>query len=132
MKKNKRKLKKGTKRIIIIFVVIIVLAGIIYYLINNFTGKEKNTVRVIDENKEYGYVLEENETNLYKDLFKKLKKVLSKDEIDEKEYAELICKLFVSDFYNLDNKITKNDVGGTQFIHSNAKENFLLKAKDTF
>lgn len=132
MKNKKRKLKKGTKILIIVLFVIIVLVVIGYYLINNFTDKGKGKIRVIDENKEYGYVLEENETTLYKDLFKKLKKVLSKDEIDEKEYAELICKLFVADFYNLDNKITKNDVGGTQFIHSDAKENFLLKAKDTF
>ena len=132
MKKKKRKLKKGTKILIIVLVVILSLIGIGYYLINNFTNKGKSKVKVIDENKEYGYVLEENETTLYKNLFKKLKKVLNKDEIDEKEYAELVCKLFVADFYNLDNKITKNDVGGTQFIHSNAQENFLLKAKDTF
>lgn len=132
MKKNKKKLKKGTKILISIIVIILILTIIGFYLISNFTDNGKGKVKVIDENKEYGYVLEENETVLYKQLFRKLKKVLSKDEIDEKEYVELITKLFVADFYNLDNKITKNDIGGTQFIHSDAKENFLLKAKDTF
>jgi len=132
MKKNKKKLKKSTKILIVALIIIVVLIITGYYLINNFIDKGKGKIKVIDENKEFGYVLEENETELYKDLFKKLKKVLSKNEIDEKEYAELICKLFVADFYNLNNKITKNDVGGTQFIHSDAQENFLLKAKDTF
>lgn len=132
MKKNKKKLKKKTKILIVIIVIILILTVIGFYLVNNFTDKSKPKIKVIDENKEYGYVLEENETELYKDLFKKLKNILNKKEIDEKEYAELVTKLFVADFYNLDNKITKNDVGGTQFIHSEAKDNFLLKAKDTF
>jgi len=58
-------------------------------------------------------------------------KELNKEEIDYEKYAELISKLYIADFYNLENKITKNDVGGLQFIHSLAQENFLLKAKDT-
>jgi len=57
--------------------------------------------------------------------------VLQEDKIDYEEYAELVSKLYVADFYNLENKITKNDVGGTQFIHSSAVDNFLVKAKDT-
>lgn len=131
-KNKKRKMKKGIRRLLIILILLVLLGIIVFYLINNFTSKApKKTVKVIDEISEYGYTLDDNETKLYKDLFKQLSKTLSKDNIDEKEYSELVCKLFVADFYNLDNKITKNDVGGTQFIHSEAVDNFVLKAKDT-
>ena len=47
------------------------------------------------------------------------------------EWAVRWFKTSNDDFYNLENKITKNDVGGLQFIHEDMQENFLLKAKDT-
>lgn len=132
-KKGKRKMKKGVKRLIIILLIIIIFALCIIYLINNFTIKKPvNTeAKVVDQIDDYGYVLEDNETKLYEKLFKKLTTVLSEEEIDYKEYASLISQLYIADFYNLDNKITKNDVGGVQFVHSDAQENFLVKAKDT-
>jgi len=133
-KKKKLKMKKCMKILIISLAIILILILCAWYLVNNFTdkGKNKRTKKVIDEIKEYGYTLDENETKLYKSLFKSLSKTLNKDKLDEKEYAELVTKLFVADFYNLDNKITKNDIGGTQFIHSEAVDNFVLKAKNTF
>ena len=132
-KTKKRKMKKGVKRALITILILILVALIGIYLYKNFSGKKPvNTkVKVIDEISEYGYKLEENETKLYKDLFKELSEVLSKEEVDKKKYAELLAKLYVADFYNLGNKITKNDVGALQFIHKDAVENFTLKAKDT-
>lgn len=131
--KKKRKLKKSTKRVMIVLLIAIIFSLGIYYIINNFTGKKPvNTkVKVIGKIEDFGYNLEENETKLYKDLFKDLTNELKKEEIDYDNYAELVSKLYVADFYNLENKITKNDIGGTQFIHSSAQENFLVKAKDT-
>lgn len=133
MKTKKRKLKKSTKKVIVILIITIIFGLGIYYIINNFTARKpvNSNIKVIDEIKDYGYNLEENETKLYKDLFKDLNNELKKDEIDYENYAELVSKLYVADFYNLENKITKNDVGGSQFIHSDALENFLVKAKDT-
>lgn len=130
---KKRKLKKSTKITLIIVSITIIFALGIYYVIDNFTVKKPvNTeVKVIDKIEDFGYNLEENETKLYKDMFKELMKELKKEDVDYKKYAELVSKLYVADFYNLENKITKNDVGGTQFIHSSAQENFLVKAKDT-
>ena len=131
--KKKRKLKKSTKITIIIVSITMIFGLGIYYVIDNFTARTPvNTkVKVIEQIEDFGYNLEENETKLYKDLFKDLMNELKKDDIDYENYAELISKLYVADFYNLENKITKNDVGGTQFIHSSAQENFLVKAKDT-
>lgn len=130
---KKRKLKKSTKKVIIVLLIAIIFGLGVYYVIDNFTAKTPvNTeIKVIDKIEDYGYNLEENETKLYKKLFKDLMKELNKEEIDYEKYAELISKLYIADFYNLENKITKNDVGGLQFIHSLAQENFLLKAKDT-
>ena len=130
---KKRKLKKSTKRVMIILLIAIIFALGVYYIINNFTSRTPvNTkVKVIDQIEDFGYNLEENETKLYKNLFKDLTNELKKEKIDYENYAELVSKLYVADFYNLENKITKNDVGGTQFIHSSAQENFLVKAKDT-
>ncbi len=134
-KKKKKKLNKGKLVFVIIFVLLFIVLGVYIY---NTIFKKMNTsvkkVKITDEIKEYGYVLEENETKLYKDYFKQLVKTLDgkdEDEIDYDKYAELIAKLFVADFYNLDNKITKNDIGGLQFIHEDMQENFTLKAKDT-
>ena len=39
--------------------------------------------------------------------------------------------MFVLDFYTFDNKVSKNDVGGTQFILKDYRSNFILKASDT-
>lgn len=130
---KKRKLKKSTKKAMIIILIAIIFVLGVYYVIDNFTGRTPvNTkVKVIGKIEDFGYNLEENETKLYKDLFKDLTNELKKEEIDYENYAELVSKLYIADFYNLENKITKNDVGGTQFIHTSAQENFLVKAKDT-
>ena len=79
----------------------------------------------------YGYNLEDNKPKLYSTYFETLKKELNKEEVDQQKYAELIVKLFISDFYDLDSKITKNDIGGLQFIKSEALDNMVIKAKDT-
>lgn len=92
---------------------------------------EQQEVKIINRIDEYGYILEENETKIHQKYFEQLIDVLSSEEIDEEAYAELVVKLFISDFYNLDNKVTKNDVGGIQYIHPAAKDNMVLKAKDT-
>jgi hypothetical protein len=43
----------------------------------------------------------------------------------------ILQNYFVADFYNINNKNNKNDVGGLQFIKEEMKENFILNATDT-
>ena len=64
-------------------------------------------------------------------LKKKVAELLKKDKIDEEEYAKELTKLFVLDFYTLSDKVANTDVGGTDFVHTDAKNNFLEKAEDT-
>lgn len=131
---KRKKLNKGKLAFFLIFVILIIILGV--YLYNSIFAKmnvKTQKVKISDEIKEFGYVLEDNETDLYKKYFNQLSKTLNveKEDIDYDKYAELVSKLFVADFYNLENKTTKNDVGGLQFIHEDMQDNFSLKAKDT-
>lgn len=129
--KKKRKIKVK-KLIFVILMVIIIIFGS-YYMVSNFLGDKETTKTKVVENeiKEYGYTLNEHETKLFKSLFNSLKTTLNASSVDEEEYASTISKLFVATFYNLDNKLSNGDIGGTQFIHLDAKDNFILKAQDT-
>ena len=40
--------------------------------------------------------------------------------------------MFVYDFFSLEDKAAKTDVGGVEFVHPNAVANFLLNAEDTY
>lgn len=125
------KIKKPVK-IIFIIIVVALLAATGYYVYQEYFKKQTvNETKIIHEMKEYGYTLSNHSTELFKDTFYKLEKVLESDEVNEEEYTKLVAQLFIIDFYTLDNKITNNDIGGVQFLHDDIKDNFILKAKDT-
>ena len=93
---------------------------------NKFSSGKKTTKEVqdVDSIEGYDYTLKDNATKYYKSLFEELKKTLEADDIDEEKYAELVAQMFVADFFNLDNKISKSDVGGTQFVYSDYVNDF--------
>ncbi len=125
--KKRRRIKKSALLIMIMLVTLV--AALVVKM--TFFNKEKTSItKVSDEIKDYGYVLNDNETKYYKDLFGKLKKELSKANPDDEEYAKLVSQLFVTDFFNLDNKENKNDVGGTQFIYTSFQQDFEKLAKN--
>ena len=121
--------KKGIK-IIIIFLLIVGALVLLYY---NFFNKNNKVddVFIADSIIDYDYTLYSNKSDLYKSNFKVLKNILSNKSVNYEEYAKTISKLFVIDFYSLDDKITNTDVGGVVFIHPSIRENFILKAEDT-
>ena len=101
---KRKKLNKGKLAFFLIFVILIIILGV--YLYNSIFAKmnvKTQKVKISDEIKEFGYVLEDNETDLYKKYFNQLSKTLNveKEDIDYDKYAELVSKLFVADFYNL-------------------------------
>lgn len=124
---------KKSKKILIFMIIIILFAiigCIVYYFLNtNSSSKEVKVIKKIDG---YGYNLNENETQIYKDEFDKLSKILSFEEPNYEEYAKTIAKLFIIDFYTLDNKLSKNDIGGTEFIKESMRDNFIEEARSTF
>ena len=118
--------------IIVILLVITLLIGIAKVLFKKDNKiKIMNSTNVILNIEDFGYSLDDRDTEYMKEEFQALKKVLSAEEIDYKEYASCLAKLFVIDFYTLNNKINKYDVGGLEYILSSKKEEFLNKAMDT-
>lgn len=124
MAKRKISKKKITISAIILIVVIAAIVAAIFFL--NSNKKDDNTIKVesVDKIEGYDYTLSSNATKYYKSLFKELKTVLESDDVDEAKYADLVVKLFVADFYNLDNKVNKNDIGGVQFVYKDFREDF--------
>ena len=131
------KKKNGKTKVIAIMLMIlaVILFGFAY--IKSMDNKEKkpvmDEVKTVDniQTKEFDYVLYDNKSDLYKEYFSNLKEELMKDEVNDEEYAKIISKLFVVDFYSLKDKTTSTDVGGLDFIYEGMKENFILKATDT-
>ena len=126
------KTKKVIKRLLIVILILLIIAlglGIYYF---GFYDSKPKTVKIIKEIPEYGYKLREDESGSYKKLFQHLEKVLKEKEIDEEEYVKTIAKMFIIDFYTLDNKVAKTDVGGVDFVLSDVVPNFLLNAEDTY
>jgi len=113
------------KKVLIILLVIVFLAA------GAFTAykfwPKVNVVKISG----YSYTLDGSEAKLYKSYFKKLQAILIEEPINEEEYAKAISKIFVADFYDLNNKKSNTDIGGTQYILSSAKDNMVLKAKQT-
>lgn len=125
MKKSRRLLT-----FLIITIIIFIIAFLAYHFLFN-DSKEKK-VKIIKSIQGYNYNLNENETEIYKNEFNNLDEILSKDDINYEEYAISIAKLFIIDFYTLDNKVSKNDIGGVDFIKESMKDNFIEEARSTF
>lgn len=131
------KKKRVNKKKVIVFVAVVVLLFVV--VVNGYNTlkgpkekkRVKQTVKVEEQIDHYGYELDDNETSYYKELFKNLKAVLKEEEVDEEKYASLVGQLFLVDFFNLDNKLDKNDVGGLQFVYSSFQSDFENLAKES-
>lgn len=117
-------------RKIIRIIMLVVVALIAIYAIFVAIPSKKNKDEGI-ENINNKYILYKRDSSLYKENFEKLRTILETSPVDNKEYAETIVKLFVIDFYTLDNKDENTDIGGLQYVHSNLKDNLVLNASST-
>ena len=129
----KKKRKLNVKRIAIVIILLILIIAGTFLAIGKLTNKETKTkeVKELANIKAYGYTLKDNATAYYKKLFKELEKTLNEKEVDEEKYASLVAQMFIADFFNLDNKISKNDVGGKEFVYSNYQTDFEKFAMDS-
>ena len=132
-KKSNVRIKKVNILIVILVIIFIVLAIIIGSLAKDILKKDKvvSEPAVVDKIDSYGYYITDRSTSYFKELYEKLKSELQKEEVDEKEYASLIGQLFAADFYDLDSKAGKSDVGGVQFIYDKFQETFIKEASDS-
>lgn len=115
----------------LILVVIIVIG--VKFTLEFLVKDDKNVVtkKELDSLELYGYTLDDYDSDLYKEYFNDLKSTLNSKEVNYEDYAKEIVKLFVSDFYTLDNKLTSSDIGGVEFIPNDMVENFKMHAGDT-
>ena len=117
---------------IILVVIVLLIIGIKF--VKDFIIKDNKdiiTKNNLDTLELYGYTLDDLDSKLYKEYFNELKSVLNSDVINYEEYAKDIVKLFVTDFYTLDTKLTSSDIGGIEFIPSDMVDNFKMNAGDT-
>lgn len=117
---------------IILVVIVLLIIGIKF--VKDFIIKDNKdiiTKNNLDTLELYGYTLDDMDSKLYKEYFNELKSVLNSDVINYEEYAKDIVKLFATDFYTLDTKLTSSDIGGIEFIPSDMVDNFKMNAGDT-
>lgn len=124
------------KKIILISILVIVLillgvGGYYFFFRQKPVDSPIKEVKVTNEITEYGYKLDDRDTKIFKEKWNELKELLSKEEIDENEYASLVSQLFIIDLYTIDNKISKYDIGGLEYVYEPAKESFKSVVMDT-
>ena len=126
------KLKKKPKIILGIILVGLVLisTGLLIFHFSGF-NRGVRSARVLHEIEGFGYVLRDNKSARYQELFWELVDVLNEDPIDDEEYVRLISKMFVYDFFSLDEKLASTDIGGTDFVYAPILANFLENAQNT-
>ena len=123
-----KNIKIRKKIVVLLISVVLVVTLSIVPLTNKEPEKE---ILVVAKIEDYDYKLKNNQTKIYKKYFSDLEEELKDNKINEENYAKLIAKLFLIDFYTLSNKMTNQDIGGVQFIYSNKQDNFKLKATET-
>lgn len=127
------KLKKKAKVVLglILLAIIIIVCCIIFIKPSKKEPTEKE-VKVLKSIDEYGYNLKENKDEAYKKLFKELEEILRNDQVSDEAYVKKLAEMFITDFYSLESKSSKADVGGVDFVHPSVKQNFLQNAENTY
>ena len=115
--------KKYKILMIVIISVAVILGGLLIY--QKFFYKETvetpvNTVTVTNTIDEYGYTLEDRDTALFEEKFHELETLLNQEEFDQEKYVSLVSQLFIIDFYTIDNKISRYDIGGLEYVYTDA------------
>ena len=118
--------KRYKVTLIIIILLFVLLGGTTVYMKffrkqNNESTNKSSVVHNIDE---FGYTLDDRDSDLMKEEFYALEKVLDADEIDYQAYAKSVSKLFIIDLYTIDNKINKYDIGGLEYILESEQDKF--------
>lgn len=128
------KLKKKFKKILIGIVIVLLLLVLAFFVYKSFSPEQKEVkeAKIVSKIDNYGYKLKENKPKAYKDMFKELEEILKEDKVDEEAYVKKISEMFIYDFYSLDDKDAKTDIGGVDFVYNGVLENFLQNAQNTF
>lgn len=131
MTKRKRKLKTWPIIALFCFVIFGILIYCLFHVYDSLKTKDTKEVKILNKIEGFDYTLNENDSAYVTEIFHKLKDVLEKEIVDEEQYATLVSKIFIADFYTLNSAVNKNDIGGVQFVYESYQDTFLKKAKGT-
>lgn len=122
---------KRNKRIsvIVIIVIVLVVSVALYFLLSKGTSTKKTNV--VEEISGYSYTLDDRDTIYMRTTFRELKSVLKDKNLNFEKYAEYLAKLYIIDLYTINNKSSKYDVGGFEYVHPDGVDNFKLQVGDT-
>ena len=107
------------------------LGGIIYNFVLDKPINNIKEIKTSNTIKGYEYLLYDDDLDIYKTEFNKLKKNLESKKINFEEYAKSISKMFLIKLYSLGNLDNKYDVNTTEFIYPDVIENFKLNVVNT-
>ena len=129
------KMKKKYKILLtLLAIIIVILIGLcINKLLLNKPKEEKNITNVATVTNKiegYNYTLDDRDTELFETIFQDLKKNLEGNKMDEEQYAKNLAELFVIDLYTLNNKVSKYDIGGLEYMYEGTLNSFRSKALD--
>lgn len=124
MTKRKRKLKKRA-----LFIIISIIICILLYILIFHSSAVISIIKKTETTSKFDYTLEKRDTDLMKENFKELDKILSEDQINYDKYADVLSKLFIIDLYTIDNKKNMYDVGSLEYVYD--KDNFKINAQNT-
>lgn len=129
---------KKRYKIFLWLIVYFILAAIAFYVYFNYIKSRQveslppvNEVKVTNVIDKYGYTLEDRDTDLFKEKFDNLKELLELESYDKEEYIKLVSELFIIDFYTIDNKISRYDVGGLEYVYNEAISSFKSVAENS-
>ena len=133
-----RRLEMKKKNKILIILLLLLLAGGIGFGVYYFIFKEEpvtleptKEVQITNSIENYGYNLDDRDTELFKTKFEELKTLLNEEQFDTEEYVSLISQLFIIDLYTIDNKISRYDVGGLEYVYKDAVASFQSVAQNS-
>lgn len=116
---------------VIVSLIILIIAFTLYMHFHPIEKKEQIKVNVLDSISEYGYSLDDRDSDLFKDEYSKLKEILDSKDINKEDYSEAIARLFIIDLYSIKTKVNKYDVGGKEFYFTDKVTMYENKVKDT-
>ena len=120
--------------ILVIIFALMLIGGALYFFVwkkEEEPQEPQKEVTITNTIEKYGYFLEDRDTALYKEKFNELKTLLQEENYDEETYRALISELFIIDFFTLENKISRYDIGGLEFVYQDALESFKSVAENS-
>ncbi len=133
MKKNKQMIN-GTLLVLLVTMIVVMCMSLfnIYKVRTAVDGSSHTVDRDQISNKYINdyYSIGNNATDINKEYFLDLNQAIEAK--DNKKIAEDIVKCFVTEYYTWSNKDGNYDVGGTQYIYTDRKADFVSYSRDNF